>query len=90
MKVVANDISYRFTNMIQLMDKEEEKEKPKPVTNDILGINYLSGVGSNTIDLIGEPAVQSFFQTRRQDEATKNETQRVVSTGVDFHKTYVP
>ena len=77
--------------MIQLMEKDEEKEKPKPpIPHDILGLNYMSGVGSNTIDLIGEPAVQSFFQTRRHDEAVKNVSPRVVSTGVDFHKTYVP
>ena len=92
MKVVANDISYRFTNMIQVMTKDEEEKKPtKPAaTHDVLGLSYLGTVGQNTIDLIGEPAVQSFFNTRRNDEVSKNNSPRVVSTGVDFHQTYVP
>ena len=92
MKIVANDISTRFTNMIHGMTKDDEqKEQPvRPSAQDFMGVKYLSEVGSNTIDLIGEPAVQSFFMSRRQDEVTKQVSPRVVSTGTDFHKAYVP
>lgn len=90
MKIVAHDISHRFSNIIHGLTKDEEpvtESKPRAPTHDFIGLSYLSGVASNTIDLIGEPAVQSFFQTRRQDEVAKQASPRVVSTGVDFHKT---
>ena len=59
MKVVANDLSTRYTDIIEHLIRHdvEEPEISKPLPNPVA---YLGEVGSSTIDLVGEPAFKTY------------------------------
>ncbi len=51
-------------------------------------MTYLADVGNDTIDLVGEPAIKSFFTAMKGEK--RDPSPKPISTGMDFHKTYVP
>jgi len=89
-KIVANDLSNRFINLIDHADYLEQKtwkEPEKLPTHQVTGVAYHADTGNDTIDLIGEPAIKSYFQAMKSDR--RDPSPKPISTGMDFHKTYV-
>ena len=92
MKIVANDLTSRFENLMDNVDKEDSIAEQSPVpaaTHDVNKVTFIGDPEQNTIDLVGEPAIKSFFNgydgTKQRDPSPNP-----ISTGTDFHKTYVP
>ena len=54
------------------------------------GVAYLADTGNDTIDLVGEPAIKTFFSGFTSAAEKRNASPYPISTGTDFHKTYVP
>ena len=68
-KIVANELSERFTYLVDHhIVKDEVTEEPKPATHEVTGVSYLADTGYDTIDLVGEPSIKTFFQGMRKNE----------------------
>ena len=99
-KIVANNMATDLTNRYSLMidklskDGKEEDFMVTPATHETVGVTYLGDQMSNTIDLVGEPTIKTFFSgydtVTGKSTTVKDPAKRFVSTGTDFHQTYVP
>lgn len=93
---MATDLTNRYSLMIDKLSKDgkEEDFMVTPATHETVGVTYLGDQMSNTIDLVGEPTIKTFFSgydtVTGKSTTVKDPAKRFVSTGTDFHQTYVP